>query len=124
VRFTGWTSELPELLSLSHFTLLPSVHEAFGIVLLEGMTAGTPVVATAGEGGAEVIEEHGTGFLYNRNEEVDALAGRMHALWQNRKAYEALSARCRSVALNDFSLESFGKRLVRFYEDALRGPAA
>ena len=50
VYFTGWTSDLPELLSLSNFTLLPSVHEAFGMVLLEGMAAGTPIVAREGEG--------------------------------------------------------------------------
>ena len=56
VYFTGWTSELPELLSLSHFTLLPSVHEALGMVLIEGMAAGTPIIARKGEGGAELID--------------------------------------------------------------------
>src|SRR5512147_336675 len=112
VVFTGWSSELPELLSLSHFTLLPSVHEAFGMVLLEGMAAGTPIVAREGEGGAELIEEYGTGFLYRPAEGVSSLAENILHLWHDPNRYNQLSDRCRNIARNDFSMERFGERLV------------
>jgi len=115
VHFTGWTSELPELLSLSNFTLLPSVHEAFGMVLLEGMAAGTPIVAREGEGGAELIEEYGTGFLYRPAEGVPNLAENILALWHDSSRYRQLSDRCRTTARNDFSMERFGERLVGLY---------
>ena len=116
VYFTGWTSELPELLSLSNFTLLPSVHEAFGMVLLEGMAAGTPIVARAGEGGAELIEEYGTGFLYRPAEGVSGLADTILALWRDPDRYKGLSSKCRKVAMTEFSLERFGKQLVSLYQ--------
>jgi len=115
VYFTGWTSDLPELLSLSNFTLLPSVHEAFGMVLLEGMAAGTPIVAREGEGGAELIEEYGTGYLYRPAEEVTDLAAKILALWRDRNQYQMISDRCKNVARNDFSMERFGKRLMDLY---------
>jgi len=115
VFFTGWTSDLPELLSLSNFTLLPSVHEAFGMVLLEGMAAGTPIVAREGEGGAELIEEYGTGFLYRPAEGVSSLAENILHLWHNPTRYNQLSDRCRNIARNDFSMERFGERLVDLY---------
>lgn len=115
VSFTGWTSDLPELLSLSNFTLLPSVHEAFGMVLLEGMAAGTPIVAREGEGGAELIEEYGTGFLYRPAEGVSNLAENILTLWHDRTRYNQLSDKCRNIARNDFSMERFGERLVGLY---------
>lgn len=115
VFFTGWTSDLPELLSLSNFTLLPSVHEAFGMVLLEGMAAGTPIVAREGEGGAELIEEYGTGFLYRPAEGISILAENILTLWHDSTRYNRLSDRCRNIAENDFSMERFGERLVGLY---------
>ncbi len=115
VYFTGWTSELPEMLSLSHFTLLPSVHEAFGVVLVEGMAAGTPVVASEGEGGAELVEEYGTGFLYKPDAGVSVLAQDILTLWREPDRYKKLSDHCRAVAQGHFSLESFGARLMKLY---------
>jgi glycosyltransferase involved in cell wall biosynthesis len=116
VYFTGWTSDLPELLSLSHVTLLPSVHEAFGMVLLEGMAAGTPIVAREGEGGAELLEEYGTGFLYRPTEGVSNLADNILALWRDPAQYKRLSDKCRSVAETEFSMERFGERLMGLYQ--------
>jgi glycosyltransferase involved in cell wall biosynthesis len=116
VYFTGWTTDLPEILALSHFTLLPSFHEAFGMVLLEGMAAGTPVVAREGEGGAELIEEHGTGFLFKPTAGgVPALAEEILALWHDRDNYMQFSNRCRSVATSEYSLRRFGERLEELY---------
>lgn len=116
VYFTGWTSDLPELLSLSNFTLLPSVHEAFGMVLLEGMAAGTPIVAREGEGGAELIEEYGTGFLYRPSEGVLNLADNILDLWHDPVRFKKLSNRCRSVVEKDFSMERFVERLLMLYQ--------
>jgi glycosyltransferase involved in cell wall biosynthesis len=120
VYFTGWTSDLPELLSLSNFTLLPSVHEAFGMVLLEGMAAGTPIVAREGEGGAELIEEYGTGFLYRPAEGVSGLADNILALWRDPARFKKLSDKCRDVVQNDFSMERFGELLMGLYQSTGR----
>jgi glycosyltransferase involved in cell wall biosynthesis len=115
VYFTGWTAELPELLSLSHFTLLPSVHEAFGVVLLEGMAAGTPIVAREGEGGAELIEEYGTGYLYRPAKGVLRLADEVLDLWKDRDRYREMSDKCKDVCLREFTRERFGEKLVGLY---------
>jgi glycosyltransferase involved in cell wall biosynthesis len=119
VCFTGWTSELPEILSLSHFTLLPSVHEAFGMVLLEGMAAGTPIVAREGEGGAELIEEYGAGFLYKPSEGVPGLADKILALWRDRDRYLVFSDKCRDIVKKEFTITRFGERLVELYKTIL-----
>lgn len=116
VRFIGWTEDVPELLSLCHFTLLPSSNEALGMVLLEGMAAGTPVVARLGEGGAELVEEYGTGFLYNPEKGAGPLAEKLVALFRDKVRYRQFSAQCRDIAMKEFSLERFGERLMEVYE--------
>jgi glycosyltransferase involved in cell wall biosynthesis len=120
IHFTGWTSEVPEILSLSHFTVLPSENEALGVVLMEGMAAGTPIIAREGEGGAELIEEYGTGFLYRPGAGVPALADQVIGLLQDPAQYRALSDRCKKIAEDDFSLSRFGEKLTHVYSGVIK----
>jgi D-inositol-3-phosphate glycosyltransferase len=61
-------SELPILYSAADICVIPSYYESFGLVALESLACGTPVVATK-VGGAENIIRHGqTGFLVDDNE--------------------------------------------------------
>ncbi|MFA5072414.1 MAG: glycosyltransferase family 4 protein [Nitrospirota bacterium] len=120
VYFTGWTTELPEILSLGNFTLLPSVHEAFGIVLLEGMAAGTPIIAREGEGGAELIEDYHTGFLYRPEEGIGALGDKILAVWRNKNQYSELSRKCRATVRDNLSIQKFGEQLVDLYATIIK----
>ncbi len=118
IHFTGWISEVPEILSLSHFTVLPSEKEALGVVLMEGMAAGTPIIAREGEGGAELTEEYGTGFLYRPGAGVPALADQIVGLLRDPARFGELSDKCRKIAEKEFSLSSFGERLIEVYQNA------
>ncbi|HXY53938.1 MAG TPA: glycosyltransferase family 4 protein [Nitrospirota bacterium] len=115
VQFTGWTADTSEILSLSHITLLPSENEALGIVLMEGMAAGTPIVAREGEGGAELVEDFGSGLLYSNQEDIKTLAEKIVVLRQDKARYQALSDDCRKNARDFFSMDSFGEKLMEVY---------
>jgi len=115
VQFTGWTGDTSEILSLSHITLLPSENEALGIVLMEGMAAGTPIVAREGEGGAELVEDYGTGFLYSDREDIKTLAEKIAGLRHDKVRYQTLSDDCRKNARDFFSMNSFGEKLMEVY---------
>ncbi len=119
VCFTGWTSEIPEILSLSHFTILPSENEALGVVLMEGMAAGTPIIARHGEGGAELIDEYRTGFLYHPGEALSVLAGKMVSLKRDNDRFQHVSNQCRKIAEDEFSLARFGQKLEMLYQKVL-----
>jgi glycosyltransferase involved in cell wall biosynthesis len=121
IFFTGWTRDIPELLSLSHFTVLPSENEALGVVLMEGMAAGTPIIAREGEGGAELIGEYGTGFQYTPAEGVASLAQKVVDLRKDRIRFRELSDRCRMAAHEDFTLTRFGERLENVYQEVIQG---
>jgi glycosyltransferase involved in cell wall biosynthesis len=118
VRFTGWTADTAEILSLSHVSLLPSENEALGIVLMEGMAAGAAIIAREGEGGAELIEEHGTGFLYHPERDIADLAVKIVELRRDDARYKVFSDGCRKKANDFFSLNVLGRELMNLYNQA------
>lgn len=63
VLFLGCVNEIEDLLPGSDLFLLPSEHEGFGLVALEAMSAGVPVIATNRGGMGEFVRDGVTGFL-------------------------------------------------------------
>ena len=59
VRFLGQVKDVARLFRAFDLFVLSSDHEPFGMVLLEAMVAGVPVIATDCGGGREVVEEIG-----------------------------------------------------------------
>ena len=63
VTFTGVLDGVADLLQAANLLLLPSETESFGLVALEAMASGVPVVASDVGGLPEVVEHGVTGFL-------------------------------------------------------------
>jgi len=62
-RFLGIRHDVPDLLAASDLFVLPSLWEGLGLVFLEAMAVGLPVVATSVSAIPEVIEDGRTGWL-------------------------------------------------------------
>ena len=119
VRFLGFISdwELADLMVAADALVVPSVYEPFGIVALEGMAAGTPVVATNIGGLSEIIEHDKTGVLvYPRNPE--SIAWGVNRVLSDRKYADWLVRNARKKVLEDYSWEEIAKRTVEVYESA------
>jgi glycosyltransferase involved in cell wall biosynthesis len=63
IVFTGFRSDVPDLLMEAAISVLPSLSEGTSNTLLESMAAGIPVVATRVGGNPEVIEDGVSGLL-------------------------------------------------------------
>jgi glycosyltransferase involved in cell wall biosynthesis len=63
IVFTGFRSDVPDLLSEVAISVLPSLSEGTSNTLLESMAAGIPVIATRVGGNPEVIEDGVCGLL-------------------------------------------------------------
>ena len=69
VIFTGWRSDVGDLLCASDIYVASSIREGLGINLVEAMFVGLPIVATDNRGHREVIENGKNGYLVPLNNE-------------------------------------------------------
>jgi glycosyltransferase involved in cell wall biosynthesis len=63
VRYIGYVNDLAPVYSAVDFTILPSYYEPFGLVVLESVQCGTPVIVTRNVGAAELLTEREAIFL-------------------------------------------------------------
>jgi glycosyltransferase involved in cell wall biosynthesis len=85
--------------------------EPFGIVMIEAMACGTPVIAWPMGSVPEVMEQEGAGFIVNSVEEAAAAVGRCDGL--NR-------GRCREIFEERFTAARMARDYLRLYEGLLR----
>lgn len=111
VLFLGKQNSVAELLSCSDLLLLPSEQESFGLVALEAMACGVPVVATRTGGVPEVVTHGESGYLAPVGD-VEAMAGFGVELLADPERWKRASAAARRGA-ERFSAE----RVVTLYED-------
>ncbi len=97
VVFLGKQSSVAELLACADVLLLPSESEAFGLVALEAMACGVPVVATAVGGVPELVPHGVAGFLAPLGD-VDAMADGVVELLASPERWQAASDAARDVA--------------------------
>ena len=86
VHFTGWLSpsELASWYRSADVLVVPSRYEPFGMVILEGMIHGLPMVASNVGGPAEILDHGRTGLLFPPRDAA-ALAGQLIGLLQDRE---------------------------------------
>jgi glycosyltransferase involved in cell wall biosynthesis len=72
VEFKGWVDNIEEILKQADLFVLPSRDEPFGIVVLESMAKGVPIVTTRTQGPVEILDE-GLATMVDINDN-DALA--------------------------------------------------
>ena len=114
VHFAGWISheDLPAVYNLADLFLLPSLHEGFGIPLLEAMACGCPIVTANTCAPPEVTD--GAAFLVDPLN-VDSIAWAIKEVLRNEDLRASMVARGLERA-RDFSWERCAKEVLAFLE--------
>jgi glycosyltransferase involved in cell wall biosynthesis len=107
-------AELPDLYAGASVFLLSSDEEGLGLVLLEAMACGTPVVSTDCGGPAEIIVP-GTGYLVPVGD-AEMLATRTVELLGDAEGLVVAGAAARRRMEEYFSLEQTGDRFLDVYK--------
>lgn len=119
VRFLGRVSQenLPKVYAACDLFVLPSVSrlEAFGIVALEAMATGKPVVVADIPGVREVIEDEREGLLADPVNPQD-LAAKMRRLVEDPALRQEMGRRGREKVLANFTTEKVADQLLAVYE--------
>lgn len=120
-------AELAQEVADARALVLPSLSEGLPRVIIEGMTCGTPVVATAVGGIPEVLQDGVNGWLV-APDDVDALARVLHAATHaDADTLARLTAAARATAQATFSTEAYlqgYQTLVAYGRAACAPPAA
>ncbi len=106
------------LYKLMDVSVLPSDMDGFGLVLVEAMALGTPVVATRAGGIVNVVEDGVSGLLYACGQPAD-LAAKLNAVLQQPELRAQLIRNGRDTALRKFSLEKTIDRYEAYFQSLL-----
>lgn len=118
VRFLGWFpwKDIKDLYNIIDISVQPSLSEGFGLVNLEAMENGVPVVATRVGGVIEVVRDGKNGFLVLPGD-VCSLADAMKTLICNSSLREAMGKIGREMARNCFSYQAMLDRIFSLYDE-------
>jgi glycogen synthase len=100
--------------------VLPSEYEAFGLVLLEALAEGAPIVATRVGGVPEVIEDGRAGLLVEPGS-AEVLAEQIIRLWNDPSTAHQLGEYGRTTVVPRFTWEALADRLDGLYREIVRG---
>lgn len=112
VRFLGYRRDARDLMRAHRLYCHASRMEAFGIVLVEAMSEGVPVLAGA-VGGAAAIVRPGVDGEFWSLDDVEAAAGVLISMMSDPERLRALGASGRTRVEQEYSSEVVGARLAR-----------
>lgn len=117
VSFKGFVANVQEYLWDSDIYVHSAYHEPLGLVLLEAMASGLPVVTLDGKGNRDIIENGHNGFLLE-NENVDDFSDKIISLFENRMNYKIMSENAVLYA-NQFDIIRYTDELINLYKSLL-----
>ncbi len=119
VTFLGKRSQdtLPYYYSAAEAVVVPSYYESFGMVALEAMACGAPVVASQVGGLAFLVQDGVTGFTVPVDD-PGALAERLAQLLQDPALRDRLAAQAATLA-QQYAWENIAARMLALYQQLL-----
>lgn len=97
---------------------LPSWNEGFGIVYIEAMALGKPVIGCQGEGPDDILE-HGKTGLKVKPRDVDNLAEAIDFLLSHPEEARTMGERARKLVLDHYTWEKNAEKTIQVYREVL-----
>jgi glycosyltransferase involved in cell wall biosynthesis len=116
VRFTGFqpAEQVRNWYRNSDVFAFPSINEGLARVLLEAMSTGLPVVATAASGAEDCVTPGKNGSILPERD-PDALAEALLWHFKNRDATRAMGNAARARVEGQFTVAHYEERMIDFY---------
>ncbi len=114
----GFRADIPAVFAALDLFAFPSRAEAFGLVLIEAMAAGKPVISTRCDGVLDIVRHEENGLLFDANQ-VQAFAQAVQRMLEQPDLRERLARRALQTAVEQFSHERFLSRIMDLYDKCL-----
>lgn len=121
IIFTGYIdyNYLNNLYDISNIAVLPSMwEEPLGMVVLEAMSMKLPVISTKSGGIVEVIREDKTGFLVDRDDNLENnIAHIIEKLYNDEQLCNNIGISARNIIKNNFTTKIYYDKFVQLLYD-------
>ena len=119
IKFIGYVSERDKIAAYrdADVFVLPTNYEGFGIVYIEAMACGTPIVTTDTPGISEIVKPERNGLLV-KPKNPDSLAKGIIRILENRNLRSAISRNNKKDA-NYYSWQNIARKVKTIYESLL-----
>lgn len=121
VNFLGKKSHEEVMQAITDYDIfsLPSYNEGFGIVYVEAMSQGVPVIGVKGQGIEDVIKDGYNGFLAEP-QNVNSLIGILDILIGDNEKRKMIGLNGRNTVIRDFTWDANAKKVKKLYEDLVQ----
>jgi glycosyltransferase involved in cell wall biosynthesis len=118
IYFAGFRDDIHRYMTGLDVLLHAPRMEAFGLVVIESMATGIPVVASRVGGLPELVRDGITGFLAE-SDQPESFAAALERLVNDRDLLESMGKEARRVALAEYGRDLYAQRHLQLYEDLL-----
>ncbi len=108
--------ELPAFYSHAYVFVGPSRHEPFGLVFVEALACGLPVISVAQGGPLEIVEPGKTGLLCPDNS-AEAIARALEALLCDGDLRDRMARSARASVVNRFGIDGVASDMAARYHE-------
>lgn len=118
VIFLGELShkETMEYISICDIFSLPSWQEGFGIVYLEAMVQGRPIIACKGEGVKDFIKNKKNGILVEPKN-VSDLSAAIDFLFSNLEKSKKIATEAKNTVFGKYTLDKIARQIISLYNN-------
>ncbi len=119
INFLGHVphGKLKELMSTSHVLVLPSVEDGLGLVQVQAMACGCPVIASENTGAREVFTDGKEGFIVPIRDPL-AIADRLQRLADDPQLWTSMSRASLERVQSINGWEEYGDRMHQIFSEA------
>jgi UDP-glucose:(heptosyl)LPS alpha-1,3-glucosyltransferase len=117
IIFAGNSNKIEEYYASSDIFVLPSSYEPFGLVVLEAMASGLPVIVSRACGAAEIIENEKEGLLFNEGDS-ESFVSSLRRLIGTPESRTLISKAARKAA-EKYTWNKMGEETEKVYTEIL-----
>jgi glycosyltransferase involved in cell wall biosynthesis len=114
MRFLGYRLDVMNFIGAADMFVLPSPAEPFGLVILEAMSLGKPVVACRAGGPREIVVDGETGFLVTPGRPAE-LAAAINRLVEDKPLSQSMGERGRDRYRREFTADRMAEQTMHIY---------
>jgi len=115
IIFTGFRSDVNELMSIFDIFIFTSLMEGLPQVLVQAAAAGRPIVSFEVEGAKEVIKEGINGFIVSSGD-IDGLAEKANYLLSNPEKAKEMGRQGKEIIGNRWDIVNMKERIGAIYD--------